>query len=283
MDFEHRTAIEKLVALMEMLRDKEFGCPWDLEQSIESLIPYTLEEAYEVVDAIDRQNMVDLEDELGDLLFQVVFYAQIANESKLFSFDDVANAITTKLIRRHPHVFPEGEVTNFGSKPELSPDQVVVNWEAIKQIEKEEKRAKSPTTIESNDIPSALDDVPVAAPALDRARKIQKRVATVGFDWPELKPVLAKLKEEIGELEEAIESGESAQIEAELGDVLFATVNVARHTKTDPEIALRGANKRFESRFKWIEANLARREKSVAEVNLEELDQLWEQAKANGL
>lgn len=283
MDFEKHSPIEKLVALMTMLRDNEYGCPWDLEQSLESLVPYTLEEVYEVVDAIDRQNMIDLEDELGDLLFQIVFYSQIAHESNLFSFDDVANAITAKLIRRHPHVFPDGKVTKFGSKSELSPDQVVVNWEAIKQLEKEEKNAKSPTKPENDEVPSVLDDVPVAAPALDRARKIQKRVARAGFDWADIKPVLAKLKEEIDELEEAIALGENAQIEAELGDVLFATVNIARHTKTDPEIALRGANKRFENRFKWIERNLAQQGKSVSEVKLDELDQLWEQAKVKGL
>ena len=281
-EFEHKTAIERLVALMKMLRNKNFGCPWDLEQSIESLIPFTLEEVYEVVDAIEKKDMVELEDELGDLLFQVVFYAQIAQEEGLFNFDDVANAITNKLVRRHPHVFPEGEVTNFGTKSKISSDQVVVNWELIKKEEKEEKLARKTSESAANGIESVLDDIPRAMPALERSRKIQRRAANVGFDWQEILPVVSKIKEEVEELEEAISNGNSAAIESELGDVLFAAVNIARHTNVDPESALRNANSRFENRFKWIEAKLQTDGKSITEMNLQQLDQLWEEAKFNG-
>ena len=282
-EFEHKTAIEQLVALMKMLRNKNFGCPWDLEQSIESLIPFTLEEVYEVVDAIEKKDMVELEDELGDLLFQVVFYAQIAQEDGLFNFDDVAKAITNKLVRRHPHVFPKGDVKSFGIKLKISSDQVVVNWEAIKKAEKEEKLAKKSIESEAIEIESVLDGVPRAMPALERSRKIQKRAANVGFDWQEISPVVSKLKEEIEELEEAIGKGNSAAVEAELGDVLFSAVNIARHTDVDPESALRKANSRFENRFKWIEQKLQSDGKSVTEMNLQQLDQLWEESKFNGL
>ena len=282
-EFEHKTAIERLVALMKMLRDKNFGCPWDLEQSIESLIPFTLEEVYEVVDAIEKRDMVELEDELGDLLFQVVFYAQIAQEEDLFNFDDVANAITNKLVRRHPHVFPEGEVTNFGTKSKISSDQVIVNWELIKKEEKEEQLARKTIESAANGIESVLGDVPRAMPALERSRKIQRRAANVGFDWQEISPVVSKLKEEVEELEEAISNGKSAAIESELGDVLFAAVNIARHTNVDPESALRKANSRFENRFKWIETKLQSDGKSITEMNLQQLNQLWEEAKFNGL
>jgi len=282
-EFEHKTAIERLVALMKMLRDKNFGCPWDLEQSIESLIPFTLEEVYEVVDAIEKRDMVELEDELGDLLFQVVFYAQIAQEEDLFNFDDVANAISNKLVRRHPHVFPEGEVTNFGTKSKISSDQVIVNWELIKKEEKEEQLARKTIESAANGIESVLGDVPRAMPALERSRKIQRRAANVGFDWQEISPVVSKLKEEVEELEEAISNGKSAAIESELGDVLFAVVNIARHTNVDPESALRKANSRFENRFKWIETKLQSDGKSITEMNLQQLNQLWEEAKFNGL
>ncbi|MED5412597.1 MAG: nucleoside triphosphate pyrophosphohydrolase [Pseudomonadota bacterium] len=282
-EFEHKTAIEQLVTLMKMLRNEHFGCPWDLEQSIESLVPFTLEEVYEVVDAIEKRDMVELEEELGDLLFQVVFYAQIAQEEGLFNFDDVAKAITNKLVRRHPHVFPKGDVKSFGIKLKISSDQVVVNWEAIKKAEKEEKLAKKSIESEVIEIESVLDGVPRAMPALERSRKIQKRAANVGFDWQEISPVVSKLKEEIEELEEAIGKGNSAAVEAELGDVLFSAVNIARHTDVDPESALRKANSRFENRFKWIEQKLQSDGKSVTEMNLQQLDQLWEESKFNGL
>ena len=173
-DFKKRSPIEQLTIIMSMLRDREFGCPWDLEQSFHSLIPYTLEEVYEVVDALEQNDMHGLEDELGDLLFQVIFYAQIANEEELFSFDDVANAIVNKLVRRHPHVFPDGDVENFGSPAEISSDQVVINWE---QIKNEEKKSGKGTLKRVNVKTSELDDIPVALPSLDRSRKLQKRAA----------------------------------------------------------------------------------------------------------
>ena len=286
-EFAAKSDIEKLLAVMTMLRDPDFGCPWDLEQSIASLAPYTLEEVYEVVDAIEKQDMVELEDELGDLLFQVVFYAQIASEEGKFGFDDIANAITSKLIRRHPHVFPDGKLEKFGDKPEISSAQVVINWEQIKQEEKLQKRLRQSALsgLDESAIvnESVLDDVPRALPALERARKLQSRAASVGFDWPDINPVLEKLKEEVAELEAALKEGDHLQINHELGDVLFTVVNLARHSSVEPEIALRAANRRFENRFKWIECSLQERSKALQETNLEELDLLWNQAKLKGL
>ena len=277
-------AIERLLRVMSMLRDPEFGCPWDLEQSIESLVPFTIEEVYEVVDAIERGDMVDLEDELGDLLFQVVFYAQLAGEAGHFKFAQVAEAISNKLIRRHPHVFPNGKLESFANKPELSPEQVVVNWDAIKEQEKAEKRAKRGETDKTTEQSrSTLDDVPRALPSLERSRKLQKRAARVGFDWEDVGPVIAKLKEEIGEYEEAMAAADEAALQHELGDILFAAVNLARHTGIEPEIALRDANKRFENRFKWIEQELSSRGTTIKDASLETMDELWEQAKSTGL
>ena len=288
-EFIKRSAIEKLVALMVMLRDQKLGCPWDLEQTIESLVPYTLEEVYEVVDAIDKNDMVELKDELGDLLFQVVFYAQIACEEGLFTFDDVADSITTKLIRRHPHVFPDETIGSFGSKSYISSDQVVVNWEAIKQEEKIKKlqhraqRGQTEKEDSTDAIASTLDDVPRTLPALERAYKLQKRAANTGFDWSDIAPVIEKLKEESAEFQSALETKNQQQIQAEIGDVLFTAVNLARHASVEPEIALRAANHRFEERFKWIETTLYSRDQTVNETNQEQLDELWEQAKGMGL
>ncbi|MDA1370481.1 MAG: nucleoside triphosphate pyrophosphohydrolase [Proteobacteria bacterium] len=282
-EFAAKSNIEKLLAVMTMLRDPDFGCPWDLEQSIASLATYTLEEVYEVVDAIEKQDMVELEDELGDLLFQVVFYAQIASEEGKFGFDDIANAITSKLIRRHPHVFPDGKLEKFGDNPEISSAQVVINWEQIKQEEKLQKRQRQSAMESAIVKESVLDDVPRALPALDRARKLQSRAARVGFDWSDINPVVGKLKEEVAELEAALEEGDQQQISHELGDVLFAVVNLARHGSVEPETALRAANQRFENRFKWIECSLQERGKELQETSLAELDLLWDQAKRNGL
>ncbi|MFP6810803.1 MAG: nucleoside triphosphate pyrophosphohydrolase [Pseudohongiellaceae bacterium] len=288
-EFIKRSAIEKLVALMVMLRDQKLGCPWDLEQTIESLVPYTLEEVYEVVDAIDKNDMVELKDELGDLLFQVVFYAQIACEEGLFTFDDVADSITAKLIRRHPHVFPDATIGSFGSKSYISSDQVVVNWEAIKQEEKIKKlqhraqRGQTEKEDSTDAIASTLDDVPRSLPALERAYKLQKRAANTGFDWSDIAPVIEKLKEESAEFQSALETKNQHQIQAEIGDVLFTAVNLARHASVEPEIALRAANHRFEERFKWIETTLYSRDQTVNETNQEQLDELWEQAKGMGL
>ena len=265
-----------------MLRDKQHGCPWDLEQTIKSLLPYTLEEVYEVADAIENNDLVELEDELGDLLFQVIFYAQIAKEQGAFDFQDIATAITDKLVRRHPHVFPDGDVEKFGIQQDISAQQVVVNWEAIKELEREEKRKKGGKQV-AQEVESILDDLPRALPAMERARKLQKRAAQVGFDWAEIAPVLEKLKEEVAEFEEALASGDLERMSDELGDVLFATINLARHSKIEPEVALRSTNQRFETRFKWIEAALSQQDKVFKDANLEELDALWDQAKKTGL
>ena len=277
--------IDLLIELMSKLRDPVQGCPWDLKQSITSLLPHTLEEVYEVADAIESGSMVELEDELGDLLFQIVFYAQLAREEGSFDFDDIAAGVTNKLLRRHPHVFPDGTLASFGETKELSAEQVVANWDAIKEIEREEKRQKLKLTgQEQIDSPaSLLDDVPKALPAMERARKLQKRAANVGFDWKEIKPVLVKLKEEIAELEEAIVQGQTKEIEHELGDVLFASVNLARHAKVEPEIALRGCNSRFEARFRFIEKQLQIEETEFKNKSLEDLDHLWDLAKQSGL
>lgn len=277
-----KPAVEKLLLVMSMLRDRQSGCPWDLEQSISSLVPYTLEEVYEVVDAIEKNDMVELEDELGDLLFQVVFYAQIAMENGHFDFDDIASAITRKLVRRHPHVFPDGDVMKFGQESDISSDQVAVNWEIIKKQEREEKQARRGEQ-EAAEALSVLDDVPSALPAMERAKKLQKRAASHGFDWPDLEPVVAKLREEMDELEEALAGGNKERVQAELGDVLFAAVNLARHTNIEPEAALRGTNQRFESRFRWIETRLAAQGKTLDRTNLDELDTLWNEAKQQGL
>ena len=281
-DFDNMTAIDRLVVIMTMLRDKQHGCPWDLEQSIKSLLPYTLEEVYEVADAIENNDLVELEDELGDLLFQVIFYAQIAKEQGAFDFQDIATAISSKLLRRHPHVFPDGDMKKFGIPQNISADQVVVNWEAIKEVEREEKRKKGGKKA-SQQLESLLDDVPRALPAMERARKLQKRAAQVGFDWAEIGPVLEKLKEEVQEFEEALAGGDAERMSDELGDVLFAAVNLARHSKIEPEVALRSANRRFEVRFKWIEVALTANGRSLKEASLEELDMLWDEAKASGL
>ena len=279
---EALTAIDRLIAIMTMLRDKQHGCPWDLEQTIKSLLPYTLEEVYEVADAIENNDLVELEDELGDLLFQVIFYAQIAKEQGAFDFQDIATAITDKLVRRHPHVFPDGDVEKFGIQQDISAQQVVVNWEAIKELEREEKSKKGGKQV-AQEVESILDDLPRALPAMERARKLQKRAAQVGFDWVEIAPVLEKLKEEVAEFEEALARGDLERMSDELGDVLFATINLARHSKIEPEVALRSTNQRFETRFKWIEAALSQQDKVFKDANLEELDALWDQAKKTGL
>lgn len=280
--FDDLNAIEQLLGLMTMLRDKDHGCAWDLEQSIRSLAPFTLEEVYEVVDAIENDDMVELEDELGDLLFQVVFYAQIAEEGGHFNFADIARAISNKLVRRHPHVFPDGNVQNFGQKQELDAGQVVVNWDAIKQEEREEKRKRGGKS-NKDSIVSILDDVPRALPAIERARKLQKRAASVGFDWPTMEPVIAKLREEIAEFEIALKSGEKDKIGGELGDLLFTVINMARHAGVEPEISLRSTNLKFERRFKWIESTLLEQKKNLQATPLDELEALWVQAKQSGL
>lgn len=276
---EKKSAIERLQEIMGMLRDKEHGCPWDLGQTLASLIPHTIEEVYEVADAIEKNDIDSIVDELGDLLFQVIFYAQIGNEEKIFNFEDVSNAIVHKLLRRHPHVFPTGDATSFGRGKKISADEVVTNWESIKLEEKKEKLGES----NSESSYSVLDNLPRALPALQNSVKLQKLAAKVGFDWPDTSDVLVKLKEEVVELQDAIRKNNKQEIESELGDVLFTAVNMARHMNVDPELALRGANGRFRKRFVWIENELGKNAECVSDKNFDELDQLWNEAKLQEL
>ena len=272
---EKKSAIEKLQEIMAMLRDKVHGCPWDLDQTLVSLIPHTIEEVYEVADAIEKNDIDNIVDELGDLLFQVIFYAQIGNEEKIFNFEDVANAIVRKLLRRHPHVFPTGDAKSFGQGKKISSDEVVTNWESIKLEEKEEKLEES----NSESVRSVFDNLPGALPALQKSVKLQKLAGKVGFDWPDTSDVLVKLKEEIVELEEAIGKSNKQEIESEFGDVLFTAVNMARHLNVDPELALRGANGRFKNRVVWIENELGKNGELVSDKNIDDLNQLWNEAK----
>ncbi|MGA6096632.1 nucleoside triphosphate pyrophosphohydrolase [Stutzerimonas marianensis] len=261
-----------LLHLMARLRDPQHGCPWDLQQDYASIVPHTLEEAYEVADAIERGDFDHLPGELGDLLFQVVYYSQLAKEDDRFDFDTVVDAITRKLVRRHPHVFPDGDLYGSPELPRLDEVQIKQRWETIKAEERAEK-AVAPEQL------SLLDDVPHALPALSRAAKLQKRAAQVGFDWPEALPVVDKVHEELGEVLEAMSTDDPQAIAEELGDLLFVTVNLARHLKVDPEDALRAANRKFERRFRFIETTLRTRGRPIEQCDLAELDALWEEAK----
>ena len=272
---EKKSAIERLQEIMAMLRDKVHGCPWDLDQTLVSLIPHTIEEVYEVADAIEKNDIDNIVDELGDLLFQVIFYAQIGNEEKIFNFEDVANAIVRKLLRRHPHVFPTGDAKSFGRGKKISSDEVVTNWESIKLEEKKEKLKES----NSESACSVFDNLPGALPALQKSVKLQKLAGKVGFDWSDTSDVFVKLKEEIVELEEAIGKSNKQEIESEFGDVLFTAVNMARHLNVDPELALRGANGRFKNRVVWIENELGKNGEFVSDKNIDDLNQLWNEAK----
>lgn len=261
------TDLEGLLELMARLRSPDGGCPWDLEQTFDTIAPHTIEEAYEVADAIEQGDMAHLKDELGDLLFQVVFYAQMAKEQGDFDFHDIATAITQKMIRRHPHVF--GDQSGIDSA-----DAQTANWEALKE---QERKTKAESVEERHGV---LDDVSHGYPALMRASKLQKRAARVGFDWPSALPVFEKIHEEVDEVKAEIESGDKAALEAELGDLLFACVNLARKLDVDPETALRSSNAKFEKRFKHIEHRLWDLGKEVQDTPLDELDRLWNEAKA---
>jgi len=250
-----------LLALMAKLRSPDGGCPWDREQNFATIAPYTIEEAYEVASAIAEKDYPHLKEELGDLLFQVVFHAQMASEQGLFGFEDVVAAIVEKMIARHPHVFGGAE------SPESAAAQTTA-WEVLKRKERALKHK------------SLLDDVPVALPALTRAEKLQKRAGSVGFDWDNARKVVDKLAEEAGEIVEAAEAGtDQAHIEEELGDLLFVVSNLARHLKVDPEEALRKANSKFIRRFRHIETSLAEVGRSPADASLDEMEALWVQAK----
>lgn len=253
--------IERLLEIMTALRDPENGCPWDQRQNFKSIAAYTLEEAYEVVDAIDREDYAELKEELGDLLLQVVYHAQMATEAGLFAFADVVDAINHKMLTRHPHVFGEKK---FETETELKQ-----HWEKQKAHERNNKRTQQ----------SALGGVAHALPALRRAEKLQKRAAQVNFDWPSIKPVFAKIYEELREVEEAIAERDHEHLFEEVGDFLFVAVNLARHLKINAEEALRAANRKFESRFARIEAMLQTQGKKPEDCTLEELDNLWEYIK----
>lgn len=268
--------LEDLLYLMERLRDPRHGCPWDLEQSFASIVPHTLEEAFEVADAIAQNDFVQLEGELGDLLFQVVYYAHLGQEAGHFDWGRVVDGITRKLVRRHPHVFPDGNLRTPPGTLSLSPEEVKGRWEAIKAEERAE-RAQAPEQL------SLLADVPQALPALSRAQKLQKRAASVGFDWPAAEPVLAKVEEELGEIREAVAEGDAGAVAEELGDLLFCVVNLARHLGVDAEQALRDGNAKFERRFRHIEDRLGNTPAALREAGLAELDRLWDEAKAQGL
>lgn len=263
--------LDDLLHLMARLRDPQYGCPWDLKQNYASIVPHTLEEAYEVADTIERGDFEHLQGELGDLLFQVVYYSQLAREEGRFEFDGVVDSITRKLIRRHPHVFPTGELYAPVDTPSLSEAQVKSRWEEIKAEERAEK--SQPEQL------SLLDDVPATLPALSRAAKLQKRAATVGFDWPAALPVLDKVREELDEVLQAMADGDADALEDEVGDLLFAAVNLARHLKQDPEHALRRANRKFERRFRFIEQALRDSGRPSEDCDLDELDALWGEAK----
>jgi len=254
--------IAALLDIMRRLRSPEGGCPWDVEQTFETIAPYTIEEAYEVSAAIEEKEWSGLKDELGDLLFQVVFHARMAEERGLFGFGDVVQAITTKMIRRHPHVFAEAAVPADAQAQTAS-------WEALKAAERD---AKGPAGV--------LDGVPLALPALTRAEKLQKRLSSVGFDWNSPKLVLDKVAEEAAEIVAAQAAGAPhAELEGEIGDLLFVIANLARHLKVDPEAALRTTNSKVTRRFGWIESELARQGRTPKEASLEEMEALWQQAK----
>jgi len=265
-------AMMELVTLMENLRDPQHGCAWDRKQTFKSLTRHTLEEVYEVVDAVEQGEAAKVCDELGDLLFQVVFYARIAEEQSQFDLGDVANAIKSKLLHRHPHIFPDGTLASFGQPSPLTAEQVEHNWELIKNAEREAMQRSGNVSV--------VDDVPRALPAIERAGKLQKRAASVGFDWPDVSGVTAKLAEESAELQAAIASGDQNQQTHELGDLLFTCVNLARHLKIDPEGALRQANQRFETRFRYVEKSAAIHGAGLSACDPEQLDLWWNEAKS---
>lgn len=283
---ESRKTIDDLLGVMAALRHPQTGCPWDLEQDFRTIVPYTLEEAYEVADCIERGDIAHLKEELGDLLLQVVYHSQLASEEGAFTFADVADGITTKMIRRHPHVFGDEAARSAGAAKDF--------WEKAKAAEKAAKGdASAPART------SLLDDIPAALPALTRALKLQAKAARVGFDWPSLEPVFAKVREEVAELESvalpadprgavpdprsdpgAVRRDGLSDIEEELGDLLFVVANVGRHLAIDPEAALRRANEKFRRRFAHIEARLLEQGRTPAQSDLAEMDKLWDEAKA---
>jgi nucleoside triphosphate diphosphatase len=258
-------SLEDLLTLMDRLRDPEIGCAWDIKQDYASIAPSTLEEAYEVVDAIEKKDYVHLKEELGDLLFQVIFYSQLGKEEQRFDFQGIVSDLVDKLVRRHPHVFPDGTLNSKIDNRHDLPENVVARWEIIKQ---QERDAKGDTGV--------LANVPLNLPALSRAAKLQKRAASVGFDWADVQGPIAKVEEELAEVNAALSSGDAEAIEEELGDLLFSVVNVSRYLKIDPERALRKANQKFERRFHYIETHSSL---PLVDTSLDAMNQLWDKAK----
>jgi len=268
-DMDDDKKIDQLLNIMVQLRDKQTGCPWDIKQTLATIVPHTIEEAYEVADAIDRNSMDDLKDELGDLLFQIIFYSQITSEKKLFGFNDVVDSIILKLINRHPHVFGDTKIGSAEEQNKL--------WEEIKHQERKIKAENA------NDLktPSALDNIPKTLPALTRAYKLHKKAAMVGFDWDSIDGVMEKLNEEIEEVRFEINNGQLPErMQDEIGDLLFVTTILARHAGIDPETTLRHANNKFERRFKGVEALFAERDVNINDAGLEEMDAMWDIVKS---
>src|ERR1700761_5442460 len=264
--------IKGLLDIMAALRTPGSGCPWDLEQNFSSIAPYTIEEAYEVTDAIARGDLPDLCEELGDLLLQVVFHARMAEEQGAFAFADVVEAITRKMIRRHPHVFADkdGRITS---------GHVKENWQRIKAEEKAERAARRPPEA-TPPLQSLLSGVKAGQPALTRAMELQRKASSVGFDWNNPREVLRKIREEADEIEAALDHGDAGELAGETGDILFALVNLARHVGVDPDLALRGTNAKFERRFGYVEQTLAAQGRSLEQASLQEMDALWDEAKS---
>ncbi|MGQ7287366.1 nucleoside triphosphate pyrophosphohydrolase [Vreelandella venusta] len=271
-----RYSVEDLLTLMSVLRNAEQGCPWDIKQDWDSIVPHTLEEAYEVADAIERRAFDELPGELGDLLFQVVYYAQFGAEEQRFDFHDIVDTLTAKMLRRHPHVFPDGTLASRrppGMSAEVVQTQHVNSrWEALKADERAERSQQS--------TPSVLDDVPRTLPALSRAAKLSKRAARVGFDWPDASGVLDKIREELAEVEEALAEGNRQHAQEEVGDLLFAVTNLARTLGADPEQCLRTTNSKFERRFRYVECQLAADARPLTDASLDEMESHWQAAKA---
>jgi ATP diphosphatase len=264
--------ISRLIEIMEALRDPKTGCPWDIVQTFETIKPYTIEEAYEVADAIERSDMDDLCEELGDLLLQVVYHARMAEEAGEFSFGDVVHAVTRKMIRRHPHVFAVSGAD--------TPKAVKIQWDEIKADEKRERAERRARRGITEDFKTGfLGSVQRAQPALTEALKLQQKAAKVGFDWSQAEPILDKIEEEIGELREALHSGRKEKVADELGDLIFALVNIGRHVEADPEDALRGTNTKFRRRFSYIETELQKSGETLEAATLERMEELWQAAK----
>jgi ATP diphosphatase len=288
-NLQTKYSLDDLKYLMQRLRDPEFGCPWDLKQNFESIVAHTLEEAYEVADAIERGDRNDMQDELGDLLFQVVFYAQLGQEEESFDFNDITDGITRKLLRRHPHVFPDKNLRAFHPEgTHFTDDQIKGQWESIKAEERELKARLKPKNKNEDRPEGILKDVPRTLPALNRAEKLQKRAAQKGFDWTEIASVFEKLEEEVAELKVELQIAEGkslrepdvhSRLTDEMGDVLFCCVNLARFLKVSPEEALRSTNKKFETRFEYIEAQVHKQGRRLEDCTLGELEALWVQAK----